>query len=209
MKFPPLENTDEDGLLCLGGDLSIERLQLAYQQGIFPWYNEGEPIQWYSPDPRFVLFLDAFKPTKSLQQLMKSSAYSYTMNTCFDQVIHACQNVKRKHQFGTWITEEMKMAYCKLHQLGQAHSVECWYDNKLVGGLYGILLPHVFCGESMFSHVPNASKLAFAFLVSLLKQKNIVLIDCQVYTAHLESLGAQMISRDEYMKIVQYGLLNS
>ncbi|WKK66324.1 leucyl/phenylalanyl-tRNA--protein transferase [Lutimonas zeaxanthinifaciens] len=203
LEFPPVERASPEGILAFGGDLSPERLILAYQNGIFPWYNEGEPIIWYSPDPRMVLFLDELKVSKSMARLMRKNEFTVTMNQDFKQVIENCQHAPRKDQLGTWITEDMKQAYIKLNQLGFAKSVEVWKGSELVGGLYGIDLGHVFCGESMFSKVSNTSKLAFIYLVQTLSEKNYRLIDCQVYNEHLESLGAREISRADFMKILK------
>ena len=197
--FPPVEMASEEGILAFGGDLRPERLMLAYQNGIFPWYNEGEPIIWYSPKERMVLFPHELRISKSMRQLIRNNTFRITTNTAFEQVISQCQNSPRKDQLGTWITDDMKQAYLKLHKLGFAKSVEVWQDDELVGGLYGIDLGHVFCGESMFSKESNTSKLAFIHLVQELQKKDYKLIDCQVYNEHLESLGAREISREEFM----------
>lgn len=201
IQFPPLHVADEDGLLAIGGDLKIERLLHAYQSGIFPWYNEDEPILWYSPDPRFVLFPSELKIHKSMQTVLKSTRFSFTRNQAFSKVIRACKQTRRAGQDGTWITDEMEQAYIRLHELGHAHSAECWQGNQLVGGLYGVRVGHVFCGESMFSLESNASKFAFIQMVQTLMTEGVTLIDCQVYTDHLASLGARLIARD---KFVQY-----
>jgi len=198
--FPPTEKASRDGLLAIGGDLSIERLLLAYNSGIFPWYNEGEPIVWYCPDPRMVLFPDNLKVSKSMRQILSRGEFDVTFDQNFEEVIAHCKNVSRGGQKGTWITDEMQKAYTKLHKLGYAKSVEVWQDKKLVGGLYGIDLGTVFCGESMFSKVANSSKVAFIYLVENLKKENYKIIDCQVYTSHLASLGAEEISRTEFLK---------
>jgi len=198
--FPPVSCATTDGMIAIGGDLSVERLLLAYRSGIFPWYNEGEPIVWYSPDPRMVLFPEKLKVSKSMRQLINKNIFKVTVNTHFSEVIANCKIMNRNDQLGTWITDEMQKAYIKLHEFGVAKSVEVWLDNKLVGGLYGIDLGTVFCGESMFSHVSNASKIAFIYLVEKLKNENYSLIDCQVYTSHLESLGAEEIPRSEFLK---------
>jgi len=197
--FPPVEMTSAEGIIAFGGDLRPERLILAYQNGIFPWYNEGEPIIWYCPEDRMVLFPNELKISKSMRQLMRNNTFRITSNTAFEQVISQCQNSPRKDQLGTWITDDMKQAYLKLHELGFAKSVEVWQDDKLVGGLYGIDLGHIFCGESMFSKESNTSKLAFIYLVQQLEKKQYKLIDCQVYNEHLESLGAREISRSEFI----------
>lgn len=198
--FPNPSLADEDGLLAVGGDLSSHRLLLAYQNGIFPWYNDDTPILWYSPHERFVLFPDELKVAKSMQQVVRSGRFKVTYDRNFVEVIDACSTVGRKGQDGTWITADMKNAYIRLHKEGQAHSVEVWEDEKLAGGLYGVRIGEVFCGESMFSKVSNASKAA---LISLCNTGEYKLIDCQVYTEHLESLGARMIAREEYLRILQ------
>jgi len=197
--FPPVEMTSAEGIIAFGGDLRPERLILAYQNGIFPWYNEGEPIIWYCPEERMVLFPHELKISKSMRQLMRNTTFRITTNTAFEQVISQCQNSPRKDQLGTWITDDMKQAYLKLNELGFAKSIEVWQDDELVGGLYGIDLGHIFCGESMFSKESNTSKLAFIHLVQQLEKKQYILIDCQVYNEHLESLGAREISRSEFM----------
>jgi len=200
--FPDPALADPDGLLAVGGDLSVERLLLAYQNGIFPWYNDELPILWYSPHQRFVLFPDELKLSKSMRQIMRSGKFTVTCDRAFNAVITACSSVKRAGQDGTWITEEMKAAYIRLHQLGYAHSIEVWQENNLAGGLYGVQVGNVFCGESMFSHESNASKMA---LVHLCHSGLYRLIDCQVYTAHLESMGARMIPREEYVAALKSG----
>jgi len=194
--FPDPELAEPDGLLALGGDLSPERLLLAYQQGIFPWYSDDSPILWYSPHQRFVLYPQKLKISKSMQQVMRSGRFKITLDTCFDAVIKACSITERKDQDGTWITSDMINAYNELHRLGHAHSVEVWQNDELAGGLYGIRVGRVFCGESMFSKASNASKAALAFLC---QSTTYDMIDCQVHTQHLETMGAEMISRQEYM----------
>ena len=201
--FPPVEMASSEGILAFGGDLQPQRLILAYQSGIFPWYNEGEPIIWYSPALRMVLFPEELKISKSMHRFIIKNEFRITWNKAFEQVIDHCQKSPRKDQLGTWITEEMKEAYIKLHKLGFATSVEVWSEDELVGGLYGIDLGHVFCGESMFSKVSNTSKLAFIHLVQELQKKDYKLIDCQVYNEHLESLGAREISREEFMGLIK------
>ena len=196
--FPPVHLAEPDGLLAMGGDLSPERLLLAYKNGIFPWY-EGEHILWWSPDPRFVLFPGELKISKSIKPLLHKSVFDFTTNKAFKLVIHHCKETKRPGQQGTWITDEVEKAYCKMHELGYAHSAEVWKDDELVGGLYGIKLGKVFFGESMFSKESNASKYAFTKYVHQLQKEGIELIDCQVYTGYLESLGARMIERKEFM----------
>ena len=200
--FPPVEMTSAEGIIAFGGDLRPERLILAYQNGIFPWYNEGEPIIWYCPEDRMVLFPHELRISKSMRQLMRNNTFRITSNTAFEQVISQCQKSPRKDQLGTWITNDMKQAYLKLHELGFAKSVEVWQDDKLVGGLYGIDLGHIFCGESMFSKESNTSKLAFIHLVQQLEKEQYKLVDCQVYNEHLESLGAREISRQKFMDIL-------
>ncbi|MCP4977717.1 MAG: leucyl/phenylalanyl-tRNA--protein transferase [Maribacter sp.] len=200
--FPMVEDANTEGLLAVGGDLSPERLLLAYKSGIFPWFNEGSLILWWSPDPRMVLFPERIKVSKSMRKVLKNKQFSLTKNTCFEEVIDQCAMAKREGQEGTWITDEMKEAYLKLHKMGHAKSYEVWEGNKLVGGLYGIDLGHIFCGESMFSTVSNASKFAFIQLAKELQQKKYSLIDCQLYTRHLESLGAEEIPRAEFIEIL-------
>ena len=201
--FPSVENATAEGLLAVGGDLSPERLILAYKSGIFPWFNEGSLILWWSPDPRMVLFPERIKISKSMRKVLKNNQFSYTKNNCFEAVIDQCALAKREGQEGTWITHEMKEAYLKLHELGYAQSYEIWQDDKMVGGLYGIDLGHIFCGESMFSLVSNASKFAFIKLADELQQKKYSLIDCQLYTKHLESLGAEEIPRSRFIEILK------
>jgi leucyl/phenylalanyl-tRNA---protein transferase len=199
--FPSVEYAEEDGLLAIGGDLSPERLLLAYQSGIFPWFD-GEVPLWYSPDPRFVLFPGEIKTSSSMKQVIRSRKFRFTTNNAFEEVIDQCSKIKREGQGGTWITSKMKDAYKQLHTLGHAHSAEAWFNGHLVGGLYGVKMGSVFCGESMFSKESNASKFAFIEFTNLLITQNIRLIDCQVYTPHLESLGAKMISREEYLSFL-------
>lgn len=202
LKFPPVEMASTEGILAFGGDLTPDRLILAYESGIFPWYNEGEPIIWYCPDFRMVLFPNELRISKSMKRFRLKSSFRITWNNDFEQVINQCQNAPRQDQNGTWITEEMKEAYIRLHQLGFAKSVEVWDKDDLVGGLYGIDLGNVFCGESMFSKKANTSKLAFIYLVEALREKNYKIVDCQVYTTHLESLGAREIPRKEFMNLL-------
>ncbi len=201
--FPPVENADAKGLLAVGGDLSTKRLKLAYKNGVFPWFNEDSLILWWCPDPRMVLFPEKINISKSMRKVMNSGKFRLTKNTCFEEVLNQCATVKRTDQEGAWITADMKEAYMKLHQKGLAKSYEVWEDGNLVGGLYGIDLGHVFCGESMFSTSPNASKFAFISLAQELKNKSYDLIDCQLYTKHLESLGAEEISRKEFLEILR------
>jgi len=200
--FPPLEDAEPDGLLAAGGDLSVQRLLLAYHNGIFPWFNEDEIPLWWSPDPRFVLFPPELKVSKSMQQLLKKNEFEFRINTAFEEVIHNCRGITRKGMDGTWITEEVADAYIRLHHLGYAHSAEAWKDGELAGGLYGIKLGNVFFGESMFSRQSNASKYAFICWVRHLAGQGIRLIDCQVHTPHLESLGARMISRNQFIQLL-------
>lgn len=197
--FPPVEDALDDGLLALGGDLSTERLLLAYRNGIFPWYDDEVPL-WWCPDPRFVLFPDELQVSKSMQQLMRRGAFEFRTDTAFADVIGHCSKTPRKDQDGTWITNDVLAAYTRLHQLGYAHSAEAWKDGRLVGGLYGIRMGNMFFGESMFSHQSNASKYAFITYVQQLQREGVVLIDCQVYTPHLESLGARMIDRADFIR---------
>jgi leucyl/phenylalanyl-tRNA--protein transferase len=204
LEFPNPSEADPDGLLAVGGDLSPERLLLAYNSGIFPWYEDGQPILWWSPDLRMVLYPEKLKVSKSLQKLIKREIYQVTFNKAFSEVIMNCSSIKREGQRGTWITKDMENAYIDLHKQGHAMSVEVWRDKKLVGGLYGIDLPQkkIFCGESMFSSESNASKVGFYYLVSELERKKYKLTDCQLYTAHLESLGAEEIPREEFLQIL-------
>lgn len=199
LMFPPVSMADEDGLVGIGGDLSVDRLLLAYRSGIFPWYNADEPILWYSPNPRFVLHPDELKVSKSMQTLIRKEAWTFTVNQDFASTIRQCRIAKRKYQTGTWIHDAMEEAYIRLHEAGYAISAECWSNGELIGGLYGVQLDRVFCGESMFSLEKNASKFAFIHVVTYLKELGIQLIDCQVHTDHLESLGARMISRDTFL----------
>lgn len=200
--FPPVSEADADGILAIGGDLSVERLKLAYRSGIFPWFEDGDPIIWWAPNPRMVLFPDEFKVSKSMRNILNRNIFRVTFNQNFREVISNCRDIKRDGQDGTWITNEMTDAYIKLHEAGFAKSVEVWYNGTLAGGLYGINLGHVFCGESMFSKMPNASKSAFIALVDYLKAGGYKLLDCQVYNEHLESLGCHEIARDQFMEII-------
>lgn len=197
--FPPPELADDDGLLAVGGNLSPQRLINAYNQGIFPWYSDETPILWYSPHERFVLFPDKVKISKSMRQVIHSNQFSITLNKAFPDVIRECSAKARKDQDGTWITQDMQDAYIRLHNLGKAHSIEVWNKLELVGGLYGVSTGNVFCGESMFSHTSNVSKLA---LIWLCQTQGYHLIDCQIESEHLKSLGAELISREEYLKFL-------
>lgn len=198
--FPSPELADDDGLLAVGGDLRVERLLLAYKMGIFPWYNEGDLIEWWCPNPRFVLLPQQLHISKSMQQLLRKNAFDFTMNQAFVEVMENCRNMPRHGQQGTWIQPEMITAYTQLHQMGYAISAEAWQNGALVGGLYGILLGNIFFGESMFSKVSNASKYAFIKLITNLQQRGIILIDCQMHTPHLESLGAGFIDRRLFLQ---------
>lgn len=200
--FPPVAMADETGLLAIGGDLNTERLLMAYRSGIFPWYNEDEPICWWSPDPRFVLFPEELNVSSSMKTVLQNGKYRFTVNRAFAQVIQNCKTVTRPGQDGTWISPAMQKAYTTLHELGYAHSAETWQDGKLVGGLYGIRLGNIFFGESMFSLKPNASKFAFINYVRQLQKEKVQLIDCQLHTHHLESLGARMIPRQQFIDML-------
>ena len=191
----------EDGLLAAGGAVSVDRLLLAYSKGIFPWYDGPVPL-WWSPDPRFVLFPGELKISKSMQQLLNKEAFTFTVNQSFVEVIKACKQTPRQGQNGTWITNEIESAFIQLHLLGHAHSAEVWQGNELCGGLYGVRMGKVFFGESMFSHQSNASKFAFIKLVKMLEADGVELIDCQVYTSHLHSLGARMIPRADFLQML-------
>lgn len=207
--FPPVETAQPDGLLAMGGDLSPERLLLAYRDGIFPWY-EGKDILWWCPDPRFVLFPNELKINKATKKLLNekenskdSSFTDFTINKAFREVIHYCKKIKRPGQQGTWITNEIERCYIKMHELGYAHSAEVWKEKELIGGLYGIRLGKVFFGESMFSKISNASRYAFTRYVVQLRGQGVELIDCQVYTDYLKSFGARMISRNEFILMLK------
>ena len=204
--FPDPDEADESGLLAIGGDLSIERLKAAYSKGIFPWYEEGMPILWWTPDPRMVLYPGKMIISHSLKQSIKKQQFKVTIDTAFEKVIKNCSKTPRKGETGTWITRDMKNAYIRLHEAGFAHSAEAWLDGELVGGLYGVALGKAFFGESMFHHVTNASKVAFYTLVEKLSSWNFEIIDAQVYTNHLESLGGEMIPRNTYMQILENAL---
>ncbi|WPY98972.1 leucyl/phenylalanyl-tRNA--protein transferase [Christiangramia sp. OXR-203] len=199
-KFPPVELADEDGFLAVTRELSIDRILEAYHLGIFPWYSEGQPVLWWSPDPRMVLFPEELKVSKSMRPYLNQNKFQITFNQDFEAVIDHCGKVFRKGQDGTWITPEIKRSYLELHRMGIAISAEVWDDHTLVGGLYGIYLREkkLFCGESMFANVSNASKFGFIKMVRKLQEEGIQLIDCQVYTDHLASLGAREIPREEF-----------
>lgn len=200
--FPPVDSANVEGLLAVGGDLSPERLLLAYQSGIFPWFDNDSIILWWSPDPRMILYPDQIKISKSMRKVIRNEQFRLTKNTCFKEVLEYCSSVPREGQDGTWITDDMKNAYIALHEKGIAKSYEVWEDDSLVGGLYGVDLGDVFCGESMFSLTSNASKFAFIKLAEELKAKDYKVIDCQLHTDHLESMGAQEIPRKEFMKFL-------
>lgn len=200
--FPPVSEALEDGLLAMGGDVSVDRLLLAYRNGIFPWYDDTVPL-WWSPDPRFVLFPTKLKISKSMQQVFKKKQFQFRINTNFKSVIAACKSLQRKGQDGTWITDELERSFIQLHQMGHAHSAEAWMNDELVGGLYGIRMGPFFFGESMFSKVSNASKFAFISYVQTLKKEGLTLVDCQVHTEHLESLGAEMIPRERFIQLLK------
>ena len=202
IEFPDVSEASEDGLLAIGGDLSLERLLHAYSKGIFPWFQDEEPILWWSPDPRFVLFPQDLKVSKSMKQVLKKGTFTVTENKAFKDVLENCAQAKRNGQQGTWITDEMVEAYLKLHELGFAKSIEVWQNDELVGGLYGIEISDtVFCGESMFAKVSNASKVGF---IKFIQNSNYKLIDCQLHTRHLESLGAKNIPRIEFMSHLKH-----
>ncbi|WP_298299172.1 leucyl/phenylalanyl-tRNA--protein transferase [Hydrotalea sp.] len=199
--FPPVTESLEDGLLAIGGDLQIPRLLNAYKNGIFPWYEGNTPL-WWCPDPRFILFPDELKISKSMRSVFRKNIFDFSINNAFESVIQYCKITKRNGQDGTWITDSMQQAYIQLYREGWAHSAEAWQNEQLVGGLYGVKMGNVFFGESMFSLMSNTSKFAFISLVQQLKEEGIVLIDCQVYTEHLESLGARFISRNAFIELL-------
>lgn len=207
LAFPNPSYAEEEGILAVGGDLSVERLLLAYANGIFPWFTEGSKILWWSPDPRMVLFPENFKISNSLKQLIKSKRYSISYDKDFKSVIKHCANVEREGQDSTWITKQMQKAYIKMHKAGFAHSVETWLDGELVGGLYGVSLGRVFFGESMFHHQRDASKFAFYHLVQLLKNWEFDFIDAQQDTEHLKSLGANCLPRDEFLEMLDIAIM--
>ena len=198
--FPGYDCTSEEGVIALGGDLSAERLTHAYKNGIFPWFSDNDPIVWYCPFERMVLFPAEIKISKSMQKIINKNEFTITENTAFEAVIYNCKNIDRNDGFGTWITNDMEQAYINLHKKGIAKSIEVWFKDELVGGLYGVEINHVFCGESMFSKVSNASKLAFMHLA---KNKNYKLIDCQIHNEHLASLGAREIDRSLFLNILK------
>ena len=206
--FPPVEEASSEGILAVGGDLSVERLVLAYKNGIFPWFDADEPILWWSPPERMVVNPHDYRVSKSIRNILNRNIFEVTINKDFESVIKNCQTIERKGQDGTWISEDIIASYTKLHERGYAKSFEVWQIDsqsswELVGGLYGVDLGHVFCGESMFSKVPNASKIAFVSLIQYLKENNYKLLDCQVHNDHLEKLGAFEISRETFMKVLR------
>lgn len=205
LAFPPVEGAEE-GIVAVGGDLSLERLLVAYQSGIFPWYSDGEPIIWHAPEERFILELDELHISRSMRRVLNSQKYLVTFDINFSFVIKQCASVARKEQEGTWITNEMIDAYTALHESGYAHSVEVWQEDEIVGGLYGVSLGKIFFAESMFHTASNASKVALIKLVESLKQKDFHFIDAQVHTAHVESLGAKNIPRNAFMELLKAGL---
>ena len=202
IQFPPVDTADEEGVVAIGGDLGANRLLLAYRSGIFPWYNNDEPIVWWSPDPRCVLLPNHLKISKSMKTVLNNGRFRFTSNRAFVTVIENCKQVNTHKHNGTWITDAISNAYTNLYTLGYAHSAEAWQDGELVGGLYGIRMGNVFFGESMFSKVSNASKFAFIHYVQQLQKEGVVLIDCQQATAHLQSLGATLIKRSDFIKIL-------
>ncbi len=204
--FPDVSLCEEDGLLAVGGDLSLERLVAAYSQGIFPWYTDEDPILWWSPDPRFVLYPERFHVSKSLSQRIQKNHFEIRFDTNFPSVIKLCAEIQRSDQTGTWITPEMKKAYIALHHEGLAHSIETYQDGNLVGGLYGVSLGKMFFGESMFRLVSDASKFALYHLIRKAKELDLVMIDSQMETSHMKSMGAEMIPRDEYLVVLKEAL---
>ncbi len=202
MAFPPADHADESGLLAVGGELREDWIISAYESGIFPWFNEGEPIQWWSPDPRFVLNVDGVKMQKSMRPIVNSGEFKFKLDTRFEVVLNRCAEIPRHGQTGTWINPKMIDAYNRLHQIGIAHSAEIWRGNQMVGGLYGLSLGKMFFGESMFSDESNTSKLALIYLCNWLKEKGFEWIDCQVYSDHLERMGARLIPRTAFLDIL-------
>lgn len=205
LSFPPVEGA-EDGVVAVGGDLSPERLLLAYSKGIFPWFGENDPIIWHSPEERFIMLLDKLHISKSMRRVLNSNKFKITFDTDFIYIIQQCAQVKRKGEDSTWITSEMIDAYKKLHDLGYAHSIEVWQDDRIVGGLYGVSLGKCFFAESMFHTATNASKFAVIKLIELLKQKDFHFLDAQVYTDHVATLGAKEIPRQTFLQLLQEGL---
>lgn len=205
-KFPNPSYADDEGLLAYGGDLNPNRILSAYMQGIFPWYNSDDPILWWSPNPRFILNLDEFKVSKTLRKTIKKGIFDIRFDTNFTEVMKHCAKIPRKEQDGTWIQEDIIKAYTQIHQMGFAHSFEAYFEDKLVGGGYGLCIGDIFCGESMFSKKTDSSKVALYYLVEHLKKQNFKLIDCQIHTPHLESLGAKKIHREEFLSLVKTAL---
>ncbi|MBU0946503.1 MAG: leucyl/phenylalanyl-tRNA--protein transferase [Proteobacteria bacterium] len=201
--FPHPSLAEDNGLLAVGGDLSLERLLAAYSQGIFPWYSEGEPPLWWFTDPRLVIFLEEFKVSKRLARKLRNTDFHITFDQSFDQVITSCANIRTENGEGTWISKDMQQAYCRLHRSGYAHSVECWQGDTLAGGLYGVRLGNIFFGESMFTRISNGSKAALIALVDQLQQQGVVLIDCQMTTSHLITFGAREISGAKFRHLLQ------
>lgn len=206
IQFPDPEMADPSGILAVGGDLSPQRLLQAYQTGVFPWFNESDPIVWWSPDPRMVLYPAEVKVSQSMRKVLRDKTFKVTLDHAFKAVITNCKAQKRAGQKGTWITQEMLDAYVLLHKQGYAHSVEVWKDDVLAGGLYGVSLGGFFAGESMFSKTTNASKVAFITLARVLEKLNFTMLDCQIYTKHLASLGAREISREQYLEELKRSL---
>lgn len=201
ISFPDPESYDSgDGLLAVGGDLSAERIHFAYQLGLFPWFNPGEEILWWCPDPRFVLFPRDLKISKSMRKILRDGVFTFTENKCFREVMTECQNAYRKDQDGTWISDELISSFVEMHEKGIAKSIEVWQNEELVGGFYGIRMGKVFCGESMFAKVSNASKAGF---IQFIQKENLEMMDCQIHSDHLESLGATMISKKDYLTILK------
>lgn len=205
--FPNPLYADESGLLAFGGDLNPNRIIVAYANGIFPWYNEDDPILWWSPDPRYVIELDEFKVSKSLQKTVNKNLFEIKFDTNFRQVMIECQNMRKANE-GTWIHDDVIEAYCEIHNMGFAHSFEAYFEGELIGGGYGVNIGNIFCGESMFTKKTDASKVALYHLVQRLKEKDFKLIDCQVPTSHLKSLGAKPIKREEFIKLVKSSVEN-
>jgi leucyl/phenylalanyl-tRNA---protein transferase len=201
--FPPLDYADEEGLLLIGGKLTAQKVLEAYGKGIFPWYSESEPVLWWSPDPRFVLFPGELHVSRSMQKLLRQGKFEFRTDTAFPEVIRNCKTIDRIGQHGTWITKEIENVYSELFEMGYGHSAEAWLNGELVGGMYGIQLGKVFFGESMFSKETNASKFAFIQYVQQLLKEGVQLVDCQVYTEHVESLGARLIPRSQFIQLLE------
>ena len=206
IKFPPANLARKDGLLAVGGDLSQDRLLLAYKMGIFPWYSESEPILWWSPDPRLILYPNDIKVSKTLKKVIQKDIFHITIDQAFNQVITSCARIRLHKNEGTWIVDDMIKSYCKLHESGFAHSVEAWHEGELAGGLYGVSLGRCFFGESMFTRISNASNVAFVFLAQYLKSLSFDIIDCQISTEHLINFGAREIPRKDFLKQLEKAL---